>query len=117
MIVVDNFEEIFAVKRWQARVWQRHFPKHMISEKYFMVQAMSKVGVGRGLQESSDKECQSSDFHIEKPKATVFWLPVEDKFTGLLQAVLVQPGLHLAVDGGDVLGSQVQAAAFKPHFR
>ena len=117
MIVVDNFEKFLTVERWQSRVWQRYFPKYMISEKYFMVQAMPKGGVGRGLQESSDKECQSSDLHIEKPKAPIFWLPIEDKFTGLLQAVLVQPGLHLAVDGGDVLCSQVQAAAFKPHFR
>jgi hypothetical protein len=57
----------------------------MISERYFMVQAMPKGGVGRGLQESSDEDCQRSDLNIEKPKATIFWLPVQDKFTGLLK--------------------------------
>ena len=51
--MVDNFEEFLAVERWQARVWQRLFPKHMISEKYFMVQAMPKGGVGRVLIRSA----------------------------------------------------------------
>ena len=61
MIMLDSFEEIFTVERWQARVRQRHFPKHMVSIKSFMVEAMSEGGVGRGLQESSDEKCKSSE--------------------------------------------------------
>ena len=41
-------------------------------------------------------------------------ISVEDKFIGLFKAVLVNPGLDMAVDGGDVLHPQVHGAALEP---
>ena len=88
----------------------------MVPEKNLMEKAVWEGGVHSSLKEGSDQQGKSSQFDIKQTKATIFRAPVEDQLIGLLQAVLVEPGLHLAGDGGDVLHPQVHTTALEPDF-
>ena len=76
---------------------------------------MSEGRVCCCLKEASDHASQCSNLHIKEPQTSILGLPVKDKFTWLLKTVMVEPGLNIAVDGGDVLLPQVQGAALKPN--
>ena len=52
---------------------------------------------------------------IEQTQSTISRVPVQDQFTWFLKAVLVHPGLDLAVNDGDVLDPEVHGATLETH--
>ena len=99
VVVADYFKELLVIVWWQPRIRKRKFSKNMVPEENLMEKAVREGGVHCSLKEGSDQQGKSSQLDIKQSKATIFRAPVEDQLVWLLQAVLVQPGLHLAGDG------------------
>ena len=56
LIVFDGIEKILVIVRQEPRIGKTSLSKYMVSEEYFMKQAVPELWIGGSLKKRSNKE-------------------------------------------------------------
>ena len=105
--MLDGVKECLVIERGVSRIRQADLTLHMVPVQQFMVETMAKGWMGSSFNNRSYQKSQGSHLYMEKAKSSIPTVSVQSQLIGFFKEVLVQPGFNLAVDGSDVLASEV----------